>query len=73
MAICPAKYITTQSHFAVGSVWKVIVKKNKKQGSVTMHSDGFECSCGGRSLRCDHIRGVEQLLCNGESFLVRLF
>lgn len=67
--IFPGKYINTATHFAVGMKWPMA--KKKQIGIVTMHAEGFECSCKSKQ-RCNHIRAVEQLLSGGDSFLARL-
>lgn len=64
-----AKYINTKQHFAIGMKWNMVVKR-KEFGCVEMFEDGFTCSCKSKK-RCNHIRGVEQLLSNGDSYLAR--
>ena len=70
MSTFSGKHINTEGHFAVGSVWTMVSGKKKELGRVEMRSEGFECSCGSNK-RCNHIRGVEQKLSNGSSFLAR--
>lgn len=52
--IFPASYINTQDHWAVGTEW--IYSK----GTVTMHNEGFSCSCKKNPRKpCNHIRNVK--------------
>ena len=62
----PGKYVNTRGSYFTGFVLKMVSKKII--GNVEMHEEGFTCSCNTKT-RCNHIRGVEQLLSNGESFL----
>jgi hypothetical protein len=52
--IFPHKYINTEGHWMVGTVWPF------RGCSVIMDSDGFECDCQKKPRqKCKHIKSVE--------------
>ena len=52
--IFPASYINTKNHWAVGTQWQYA------KGTVTMHDEGFSCTCKKNPRKaCNHIRNVK--------------
>lgn len=52
--IFPASYINTKNHWAVGTQWQYA------KGMVTMHDEGFSCTCKKNPRKaCNHIRNVK--------------
>ena len=52
--VFPASLINTQGHWAVGTEWPYA------KGVVTMHDDGFSCTCRKNPrVPCNHIKNVK--------------
>lgn len=55
MKIFPTKGIATDGHWAVGTDWQYA------KGVVTMHDEGFSCTCKKNPTKpCNHITNVKQ-------------
>lgn len=54
MNIFPASLINTQNHWMVGIQWPFA------KGTVTMHDEGFSCTCQKKPRKaCSHITNVK--------------
>lgn len=54
MKIFPTKGIATDGHWAVGTEWEYA------KGVVTMHDEGFSCTCQKHPrIPCNHIKNVK--------------
>lgn len=54
MLLFESKYISTQNHYMVGTIWPF------RGCQVEMHTDGFSCNCKKRPrFKCNHVKSVE--------------
>ena len=54
MKIFPTSSINTNGHWAVGTQWQYA------KGFVTMHDEGFSCTCKKKPNKpCNHIKNVK--------------